>query len=324
MGGLRACLLGSFGVSLVAALGACGGRSSMLDPDAVYLYPSRPSGSSTSDGSKSGSKPNTGIGTPGSSNGSKGGAPASSTGGTSAGSTGGGPAAGGTSGVGTGGSGTGGSGTGGSGTGGIGGTAGSTPAGGSSAGGAPGAGGATGLDPWVASRCTEFCSPKAQAACPSTVSSTDCAAACQAEFADTGPSCQKAGGVLLECLTTVYQNSKSCGDVAQLSLAKCGSLFADYQSCDPTMKPELMPTPDPSTCSATGSVAAGKCGVDVMCESGAHYNVYCYATSPDQLSCSCNATYPDGSATGSSFGLNENEAFACEDSLSLCGFPQFR
>jgi hypothetical protein len=62
--------------------------------------------------------------------------------------------------------------------------------------------------------------------------------------------------------------------------------------------------------------------LNLKCTNGAYYTVSCTQTSANQSSCTCNASLPDGAATGAGFGLNENASFACYDSLATCGFPQ--
>jgi hypothetical protein len=76
------------------------------------------------------------------------------------------------------------------------------------------------------------------------------------------------------------------------------------------------------TCSSSGSSDNGTCNLDVKCTGGAYYTVFCDQTSSAQSTCTCSASFPDGSGTGASFSLNENATFACYDSLSTCGFPE--
>lgn len=299
----------------MAALAGCGGRSSTLSPEGA-IGADQPSGGSTAgppSAGGSGAQTSGGSGAP--ANGGKAGAPSggSSSGGSPSGgsSSGGGSPSGGVAGVGVGGTATGGVGTAGS----------------------AGAGGSSGLDPAVAASCINYCNASTRPPCPSGLSVPECAAACSSELSQQNFRCQKVGGGLLECLTAVYNNSKSCTDVDQWAFAKCSTLFARYQDClgpdvnpppPPPPPPPLPPPPPPVplTCSTSGSSSNGKCTLDVKCTGGAYYNVSCYQTSPDQSSCSCSASLPDGSGSGASFGLNENATFACYDSLAACGFPQ--
>lgn len=201
----------------------------------------------------------------------------------------------------------------------------------STAGGPAGGGGATsvgGLDPSALANCVSYCNVSSQARpCANNISNTECLASCTTELARTTPYCQKVGASLLECLVTVYKNSSSCSELDQLSVAKCSPLFTSYQNCAaPTSPvPTPIPTPPPppaGNCSGTGSAGNGKCSADMRCANGARYSASCFEASLNQLSCSCNATFPDGSGTGASFTLNESLYNGCEDSLAVCGFPQ--
>jgi len=295
MGGLRLRVLEGFGTLVLAVLAGCGGRSSVLEPDSASIAANQPAGGSTAT-----PPPNASVGATGN---------ASSSGGK-------GLPTGGNSGVPAGGRSSSGS-------------AGSAAAGGSisGAGGAAGSasGGSAGLDSAAFSKCDDYCTASAQPRpCPSGFSPLECTSSCTSELSAYGPECQGLGIALLDCLTTVYKHSSSCSEVDRLSLAKCSALFTSYQACvAPT--PHPVPTPDPPpllTCSSSGSSSNGKCSLDVKCTSGAYYSVSCYQTGADQSTCTCNASFPDGSASGGNFGLNENASFACYDSLATCGFPQ--
>jgi len=305
MGGLRLGLLG-FGASVLVVLGACGGRTSMLDPDAtVMIDTNQPSGGSAS-------KPGTGIGA--------------------------------TAGTGAGGSGTS-SGVGASGgtaptvkppllpppppppvssggAQGIGGTgsAGMAP----SAGASTGRGGSTGIgevDDWAFTNCITYCNTSAPAQpCTSGLSSAKCASACTAQLGGLDLACQKVAGNLLACLTTVYQNSRNCADVQQLSSAKCSNWFASYDLCAGNSQ---VPPPPPPACSGYGSNGNGKCVIQMKCENGARYTASCYEANPGQSNCTCDGTLPDGSAIAEGFGLNEGALDACDHSLAICGFPHY-
>jgi hypothetical protein len=285
MGGFRFGLLEGFGAFLLAALAACGGRSSTLEPDSVNIDANQPIAGSTA-------KPG----------------PSATVGG--AGSV---SASGGKSGVPTGGSSSSG------GTGGSGATAGVWMSGAAS-------GGSAGVDTQLFVSCADYCTASSQRRpCASGISGPECMASCTSEVSAYGPECQRLGSALLDCLTKVYKNSSSCSEVDELSIAKCSALFTSYQGCvAPTADP--LPTPDPPppplTCSSSSSSSNGKCAVDVKCTSGAYYSVSCYETSPDQSSCTCNASFPNGSASGGSFGLNVSATSACYASLATCGFPQ--
>ena len=299
MGGLLSRTSKGFGALLLAALAACGGRSSPIDPDAVTIAANQPS-ETTSGGGTGATSGNSATGSA-TASGGKSGVPA------------GGSATGAASGVGTAGSS-------------------STPSGGSSSGGsssggagAAGAatGGSTSTEPSFVRSCNSYCSVAAQGPCPSGISSTECLASCVNELSRQTLLCQTYGEGLLRCLTAVYTNSNSCGEVDQLSLAKCSSQFTTYQNCSgPGSTPVPPPTPTPMvTCSSSGSSSNGKCNLDVKCTSGAYYTVSCYQTGPEQSNCTCNASLPNGTGTGANFGLNENSTFACYDSLATCGFP---
>ena len=281
MGGFG--LLKGFGALLLIVLAGCGGRSSMLDPDAVSVEANQPAGGSTaSPGSSTvGSGAKTGAGATGSAAAPRDKVP---TGG-SAGS----------------------------------GNAGSTPTPGERGAAGAASGGASGFDPVTIGACNDYCIAGTQGPCPSLSSAAECASSCSSELLSQTLACQKLGSTLLSCLTTVYKNSNSCSEVDQLSAAKCSALFASYQGC---VAPTPDPMPTQLACSSSGSSSNGKCGLKVECTSGAYYTVSCSQTSPDQSSCTCNSIFPNGSGTGANFFLDENATFACYDSLATCGFPQ--
>ncbi|MEI9940686.1 MAG: hypothetical protein WDO69_26020 [Pseudomonadota bacterium] len=293
MGGLPFRLLKGSGALLVAVLAGCGGRSSTLDSDDVNVEPSQPDGGSTGNaapgaggGAGHGPAP---VPTPG----DKGGSP--SGGATSVGS------------------------------------AGSAPAGGASSAGAA-SGGASAVDPATYSSCNNYCSAVTQSPCPNGLAPDQCTSSCLSDLGAQSLECQKTGQVLIDCLITVFKNSDGCAQVEDLTAAKCSGLLTSYQSCSrpiPDPMPAPLPTPVPipgplpaQTCSSSGSSGNGTCNLDVKCDSGAYYSVYCSQTSPAQSSCTCSASFADGSGSGSVFGLNENATFACYDSLATCGFPQ--
>src|SRR6478736_1973349 len=291
MGGLRASLLKGLGASLFILAG-CGGRTSALDPEAVYVEPSQPSG--TAGAGNSGSKPSPSAGSAGAINTppiGKGGTPAGNPG-AAAGSTGGST---------------------------------STPSNnpnmppptGASTG-AIGEGGASALDPWVIAKCNDFCNSDTQAPCPTSPSSADCTDTCQRELLATGSQvCQKYGGAVLECMTTVYKNSSNCNDVDRLSTAKCSSQFESYQSC------AVDAPPGTSTCSTSSIVSDTTCYLDLECGSRGHFSVYCSeGARPDQSNCNCYGRFLDGSGFTSNVGLSDSVSFACVDVLGLCGIPQ--
>ncbi|HYQ41417.1 MAG TPA: hypothetical protein VER11_05610 [Polyangiaceae bacterium] len=291
MGGLRFSWLQGFGFSFFALLAACGGRSSTLDPDGVYLEPSRPSGGSTSQPA-GGSGAKAGVGAGG----------ATSTGGKSGVPTpaGGSSASGGTAGAG------------------VGTSTGSAGASGTAS------GGSAGLDPTTFAYCTAFCNVSTQGACPSGTTSAECSAQCASELAGESPECRQIASSFLACLTTAYEKSRNCTEVDQSSVGACSKWAEAYSSClapapVPTPAPDPMPQP---TCSSSGSSSNGKCNLDVKCATGAYYSVSCYQTGSAQSNCTCNASLPNGSGTGANFALNETTTFACYDSLAACGFPQ--
>jgi len=275
-----------------------------LDTDAVNLDANQPAGGSSgqpaaSGGGTTGAEPS--VGTP-SPTGGKGGSPAGgATGtGTAGSSTGGkaGASAGGAAGVGTAGVG----------------NASSTPTGGSAQ------GGASGVPTDLYSSCLDYCSASSRGVCPNPISIDECVTSCASELSGQSPACQYTAVSLLGCLTTVYQNSTGCTELEQLSVAKCGNLSDAYQSCAGTA---AVPTPTPApTCASSGSSDNGKCSVNLKCDNGAYYTVYCYQTNTDQSSCTCNTTAANGSGSGAVLTLNESVVFACYDSLAACGFPQ--
>jgi len=326
----------------------------MLDTDGVTFSANQPgdggsSGHGTSTGGKSGSGSGSqGAGaTGGAATGTAGVGPSggnsssgSSTGGTGQGGTSGGSSTGGAGGAaqaGSGGSSTGGaaqagssgSSTGGSAQAGSSGssTGGSAQAGssGSSTGGAA-QGGGTALDPYARSVCNDYCKATSQIPCPGTsFPFLQCTSACINEVIHS-PQCEKPAEILLSCLTTVYQNSKTCSQADDLSAAKCSALSAAYQDCV-SANPDPVPPPVPppaSACSSYGSSSSsGNCDLGVKCDNGAYYKVSCAQSSSVASSCTCFSSSADGTSTGSSFNLNEGVAFACYDSLAVCGFPQF-
>src|SRR6478735_1744218 len=188
MGGLRFSWLQGFGFSFFALLAACGGRSSTLDPDGVYLEPSRPSGGSTSQPA-GGSGAKAGVGAGG----------ATSTGGKSGVPTpaGGSSASGGTAGAG------------------VGTSTGSAGASGTAS------GGSAGLDPTTFAYCTAFCNVSTQGACPSGTTSAECSAQCASELAGESPECRQIASSFLACLTTAYEKSRNCTEVDQSSVDAC-------------------------------------------------------------------------------------------------------
>jgi hypothetical protein len=325
MGGLRFGLLNGSGASLLSlllALGACGGRTTMLDSDMVSVDANRPSEGSK--GGNSGAKPNTGTGA---STGTAG----------SVGSTGGSTAAGGTTGAGAVGTGAVGAGAntatagapaagGTPGTGASGNTAGWTsPAGAST--GHGGAAGAGGVDSWAFGNCIDYCKTSSPPQpCTSGLSSTACASSCTAELGRLDLACQKVAGSLLECLTTVYHNSKDCGDVQELTAAKCSTLFASYESCSSKFPDPPPPPPStPTGCSSSGSASANECSLNMTCGNGTnatYYSAYCFQTAANQASCFCDTIFPDGSSSGLSIAVNESLFAACADAPSICGFPR--
>jgi len=288
----------------LALLSGCGARSSTLDPEAYTVEPNLPaSGSTGSPASGAGGAGSKGSGAApsGTGTGGKAGGPATGTG-AAGGSPAGGTPAGGAS---------------------MGGT------GGSSTGGAAGAGGATqagaaGVDPYVYSRCTNYCSATTQGRCPTSVSLGECLGSCVTEVSSRSPECQKNAASLLDCLTAAYQNSNSCSQFDELAYAKCSGWAASYQGCADYPAPTPVPDPSPApTCSSSGNSSNGSCSLDVKCDNGAYYSVRCYEGSPAQSNCSCKASLPGGPGVGVvGFNLNESVTFACYDSLATCGFPQ--
>ena len=304
MGGLRLGSLEVFAALLLSGLAGCGGRST-FDSDALATDPDQPVAGSTT---KPRPKPGDGGSGNASSGGGQSGAP---TGGKASVPAGGSPAGG----------------TAGNGAAGDSSTPSSGGASGSPMGGSPGAagaasGGAGGLDPLVSITCADYCNTSTHGPCPNGFPSSECVRSCVSELALQSLQCQKTGATLLSCLTTVYKNSSSCNEVEQLSRANCSPLFESYHTCTAPVPVPAPQPPLPVTCSSSGSSSNGKCSLDVKCNSGAFYSVACYQTSTEQSSCTCNASFPDGSGSGSSFGLNENATFACYDSLATCGFPQ--
>ena len=313
MGGLRFGLLG-FGASLVV-LGGCGGRTSTLDPDdTVSVQPNRPGDGSKGGASNAGPKPNAGTGAV---TGTPGGTGVPLPGGTAGTSS----SVGGMTGVGA-------SSSGGAAATGAGGAWPGTGASGN-AGGALSAGGSVsvgGIDSTAFTNCIDYCTTSAPPQpCTSGLSVADCASSCTLELGRLDLACQRVASNLLQCLTTVYKNSKDCGDVQALSASKCSTLFASYESCSsqfPEPPPTPTPTPIPAGCSGSGSSGGGTCSTYVKCENGASYSAVCAQTSPSRASCTCYRTFADGSSAGSSFELNQSEYFACQDTMALCGFPQ--
>ena len=315
----------------------------MLDTDGVTFSANQPGdGGSSGRGTSTGGKSGSGSGSQG----------AGATGGAATGTAGVGPSGGNSSsGSSTGGTGTGQGGTsGGSSTGGAGGAA-QAGSGGSSTGGAAQAGssgsstggsaqagssgsstggaaqgGGTALDPYARSVCNDYCKATSQIPCPGTsFPFLQCTSACINEVIHS-PQCEKPAEILLSCLTTVYQNSKTCSQADDLSAAKCSALSAAYQDCV-SANPDPVPPPVPppaSACSSYGSSSSsGNCDLGVKCDNGAYYKVSCAQSSSVASSCTCFSSSADGTSTGSSFNLNEGVAFACYDSLAVCGFPQF-
>ncbi|HKO52394.1 MAG TPA: hypothetical protein VJV79_32025 [Polyangiaceae bacterium] len=294
---------------LLAALAACGGRSSTLDTDGMAADPSQ--STSGSPGSANAGKP--GVGKPPTSGGgvTGGGASGTGTGGTSGTGTGAVP--------GTGTGGTSGTGTGavpGTGTGGAAGAAGAVPAGGSAQ------GGGTGTPAPTYRSCAEYCSTISQGVCPSGVSVDQCVLSCSAELNGQTARCQDGAINLLTCLTTAYRNSASCGDVEKRSGALCGGLSDYYQSCVGTGTNPIPPPVAAPTCSTSGNSNNGRCTLDVKCDTGAYYSVLCHQTDSGQSSCTCKSGSVNGGSSLAVFNLNEGLTFACYDSLAACGFPQ--
>jgi len=309
MGGLPLRLLRGSGALFLAVLGACGGRTSALEPDA---YGNQPTDGATNDagtgagGSKGGSTAAGGSTAKGGSTAAGGTAAASgsaATGGTT-------PVAGAAGKAGSGGTGAG-----------VG-TGGSAQAGAPSAGSAGSAsGGATSVDPFG---CTNYCSLFTQGPCPSGNSNDECTSSCVSELRSQTAQCQATASSLLSCLIAVYQNSNSCNQVDTLSLAKCSTLAQAYQGCIivPPPPPDPPPPPPPLGCATASSNSGRMCSIDMKCRNGTYYSVYCYEFDKYQSTCTCQVNYPDGSASGSSIGLSEGSQFACQDALSSCGFPQ--
>jgi len=188
-------------------------------------------------------------------------------------------------------------------------------------------GGSAGTDPAVVASCTNYCSSSTQAACPSGVSARECSQSCLAELGGLAQGCQQIGRSLLDCLTTVYQNSMTCNDVAQLSVAKCASQLNRYESCvdtngAPIPTPLPTPTPPAPNCASSGSSSNDQCSLQVKCDTGGYYTVSCHQTGPERSSCSCMASLPNGNVTGGGIDLAEGATFACYDTLAACGFPQ--
>ncbi|HET7540292.1 MAG TPA: hypothetical protein VFK05_10495 [Polyangiaceae bacterium] len=177
----------------------------------------------------------------------------------------------------------------------------------------------------VITNCDIYCKADITSPCSNVSSFTQCEKACVNELASRTPYCQMAGIDLLSCLIKVYQNAENsgaCDNIDALSSTKCGFLFDNYRSCfGPAPEPPPDP-PFPTQCSSSGSVGSAGCNLAVKCESGAYYNVSCSQTNATQSNCSCSANFPDGSAIGSSLGLNEQATYACSDALTACGFPQ--
>ena len=293
-------MLKGSGALLFAVLAGCGGRSSTLEPDAITGDANQPSGGSTSSDGAASSGAKTGVGATGSATGGKAGSAAGSpptstpgTGGAAGGSASGGSPAGGAASAGA---------------------AGSTPS-----------GGASGISSSLATACKNYCLGTTQGACPQDLGPFDeCMASCSNEVSGQSPSCQKTAEELLGCLLKAYQNSSTCNEYEYLSTVKCAELGKAYALCNgSSAPPPPVPTPMPAqSCSSSGSSGNGSCFVSVKCDTGAYYSVSCTQSGPAQSNCTCNASLPNGSGSGASFGLNESTTFACYDSLATCGFPQ--
>ena len=180
-------------------------------------------------------------------------------------------------------------------------------------------GGFGGLDPALVSNCADFCKSNVSGSCPSMVSVADCRTTCEGELGTRSWQCQQIAIEALACLTTVYNNSKSCSDFERYSAAKCAGIVAKYDDC---VSSTPVPTPATPVCSLSGSLTDKSCTRFVKCDVGVSYSASCSETSTKQSVCSCSTFSPDGAGSGSTFVLNEPVTFACEDTFAACGFPQ--
>jgi hypothetical protein len=183
-------------------------------------------------------------------------------------------------------------------------------------------GGSGGLDPAVVEACAGYCKSYVSSPCldaPSTT--TYCEQTCQEEFGPRSASCQKLGIEVLSCLGAVLDYVSDCTELVPLYDAKCGGPVTSYENCAAATP---VPPPNPPGmpgCSSSESYGNGSCTMTSKCDSGAYYNVNCSQTSANQSSCSCTATFRNGSSTGAGFNLNEAVPFACEDTLAACAAP---
>lgn len=282
MGGLRLRLLNGFGTSLLAALAACGGRSSTLDPDSIGFSPNQPSGGSAADPGAGGSAATPSVGTSGTSSVGNGGQPVG--GNTSNGAAGG-----------------------------------AAQGGHSASGGSTSIepdiieactrycnAQAQGPCPEQIPRsnCVASCEGELLGRGPQCRSIARSLLGCLSMAYESSSTCLEPEQLIGAKCSNWLAGYRSC---------------ADDRAPEPVPMPK--PSTQ-LTCSSSGNSSNGKCNLDVKCTNGAAYSVRCYETSPDQSNCSCDARLPNGTGSGAGFGLNEGATFACYDSLATCGFPQ--
>ena len=279
-GGLRlVSLLG------LAALGACGGRTStLIDDNDPSLDPSLPSNTAGTSGGGSTSTAPSGPHTAGASSVPVG------VGGVTSTPAGGAPSAGGaTSGV-----------------------AGS-PTG---VGGSVGVGG-TGPLTSAAQACSEFCSKINNNPCAGEFGSqSDCTLGCT-DSLSASSACTPIGQAVLNCYTPIFTaNAGHCASVSARAARTCAAQVQAFQECvgantDPG-------PPPPVSCSSSGSGGANFCTMNSSCTDGTFYLVNCKQAGANQAVCTCATSL--GSNT--QFTLNEGIEIACQDATVSCGAPQ--
>jgi hypothetical protein len=188
-------------------------------------------------------------------------------------------------------------------------------------------GGASGVDPSLASTpCQQYC-PGYSSQCPKLLKGQDCTYTCQAELNGYGPNCQALGIQAINCLAPFFSpKGGACDPAVNRALTLCSGIVTAFTSCKggaspgtPTPTPTPAGTPariDVTSCPTMGDVGgpSPECKMLFSCPNGS-YETYCARNQQNPSLTDCTCWGPDGTQTMTQLMQSAN---VCFDAAHVC------